>query len=171
MKSIRGIAIVALLLETAAAHADPCRLTIESNDQMQFSAHELAVPPQCKEVEVTLRNVGKLPVKVMGHDWVLAKESDMPAIVNAGLAAGVTHGYVPEHDQRVIAATHLVGGGESATVRFSTAALASGVHYAFFCTSPGHSAAMRGRLLVGEPGRLARADRQDHEAGGHQDQN
>ena len=90
MTRIRGIAaITVLMLGTGAALADPCKLAIESNDQMQYSAQELAVPPQCKQVEVTLRNVGKLPAKVMAHDWVLARESDMPAIVNAGLAAGL----------------------------------------------------------------------------------
>jgi azurin len=81
----------------------------------------------------------------------------MPAIVNAGLAAGLAHGFVPGNDPRVIAATHLVGGGESATVQFSTAALVPGGRYSFFCTSPGHSAVMRGRFLFGEPGRLAQA--------------
>ncbi len=157
MTGMRRIAIVALLLGTAAAQADPCKLTIESNDLMQFSARELTVPPECPQVELTLRNVGKLPARVMGHDWVLAKESDLPAIVNAGLAAGLAHGFVPENDPRVIAATHLVGGGESATVQFSTAALVPGGRYSFFCTSPGHSAVMRGRFLIGEPGRLAQA--------------
>ncbi len=157
MTRMRGIVVVALLLGAAVAHADPCKLTIESNDLMQFSAHQLAVPPECPQVELTLRNVGRLPVKVMGHDWVLAKDSDLAAIVNAGLAAGPAHGFVPEHDPRVIAATHLVGGGESATVRFSTAALVPGERYSFFCTSPGHAALMRGRFLFGEPGRLAQA--------------
>ena len=157
MRDMRGIVVAALLLGTAAAHADPCKLTIESNDQMQFSVREIDVPPQCTEVEMTLRNVGKLPARVMGHDWVLARDRDLAAIVNAGLAAGLSHGYVPENDPRVIAATHLVGGGESATVQFSTAALVAGERYAFFCTSPGHSAVMRGRFLFGEPGRLAQA--------------
>jgi len=157
MTGMQRIVIVALLLGAGAAHADPCKLTIESNDLMQFSARELAVPPECSQVELTLRNVGKLPARVMGHDWVLAKESDMPAIVNAGLAAGLAHGFVPGNDPRVIAATHPVGGGESATVEFSTAALVPGGRYSFFCTSPGHSAVMRGRFLFGEPGRLAQA--------------
>ena len=157
MRDMRGIALITLLFGAGVAHADPCRLTIESNDQMKFSVHELAVPPECSQVELTLRNVGKLPAKVMGHDWVLARDSDMPAIVNAGLAAGPTHGYVPQNDSRVLAATHLVGGGESATVEFSTAALVSGARYSFFCTSPGHSAIMRGRFLFGESGRLAQA--------------
>jgi len=161
MRDSRGIAVLALLLGMGAAHADPCELTIESNDQMQYSARELSVPPECSQVELTLRNVGRLPAKVMGHDWVLARESDMSAIVNAGLTAGLTHGFVPENDARVIAATHLVGGGESATVRFSMAALVPGARYFFFCTSPGHSAVMRGRFLFGEHGRLAQAGKLD----------
>lgn len=157
MNAMQGIAVVGLLLCAAVAHAAPCKLTIESSDQMQFSARELTVSPDCTEIELTLTNTGKLPAKVMGHDWVLARDSDVPAIVNAGLAAGLAHGFVPEHDPRVIAATHLVGGGESATVEFSTAALVPGGRYSFFCTSPGHSVVMRGRLLFGEPGRLAQA--------------
>jgi azurin len=157
MTGIRGLAAAVLLLGTAVAQADPCKLTIESDDLMRFSARELAVPPNCSQIELTLRNVGKLPAKVMGHDWVLARETDMAGIVNAGLAAG----FVPENDPRVIAATHLVGGGESATVRFSTAALVVGARYSFFCTSPGHSALMRGRFLFGEPGRLAQAGKQE----------
>jgi azurin len=159
MRKLPGITFVALLLGATVAHADPCKLTIESNDLMQFSARELSVPPECTTVEVTLHNVGKLPAKVMGHDWVLARESDLAGIVNAGLAAGLAHGYVPQNDARVIAATGLVGGGESATVSFSTASLQAGVRYSFFCTSPGHSAVMRGRLLVGESARVAQASK------------
>jgi azurin len=161
MTAMRRLAAAVLLLGAARAHADPCKLTIESNDRMQFSARELAVPPDCSQIELTLQNVGQLPARVMGHDWVLARESDMPAIVNAALAAGPAHGFVPENDSRVIAATHLVGGGESTTVHFSTAALVPGGRYSFFCTSPGHSAMMRGRFLFGEPGRLAQAGKPD----------
>jgi len=72
------------------AYADPCKVTIESNDMMQFSAHEMTVPADCAAVEVTLRHAGKLPAAVMGHDWVLAKDSDVSAIVHAGQAAGLT---------------------------------------------------------------------------------
>jgi azurin len=138
-----------LLMAGGVAYAGSCQIAIESNDLMQFSAHELTVPADCGEVELTLKHSGKLPAKVMGHDWVLAKESDMSAIVNAGLAAGLAHGYLPVNDKRIIAATKVVGGGESTTVKFSAAALAPGTQYAFFCTSPGHSAVMRGKLLFG----------------------
>ena len=138
-----------LLLASGLAYADPCKLALESNDQMQFSVRELVVPNECGEVEVTLKHSGKMSARAMGHDWVLAKDSDVSAIVNAGLAAGPAHGYLPEHDKRINAATPIVGGGESATVKFATSLLQAGSRYVFFCTSPGHATVMRGRLLVG----------------------
>jgi azurin len=138
-----------LLLASGLAYADPCKLALESNDQMQFSVRELVVPNECGEVEVTLRHSGKMSARAMGHDWVLAKDSDVSAIVNAGLAAGPAHGYLPEHDKRIIAATPIVGGGESATVKFATSLLQAGSRYVFFCTSPGHATVMRGKFLVG----------------------
>lgn len=157
MTCLKLISAGLLLLAGGVAYADPCKLAIDSNDMMQFSAHELAVPANCSDVELTLRHAGQLPAKVMGHDWVLAKDSDMSAIVNAGLAAGLSHGFLPENDKRIIAATKVVGGGESATVKFSTAALVQGARYVFFCTSPGHSAVMRGKFLFGDPTRVAQA--------------
>src|SRR5215469_9520388 len=42
----------ALLLSAAVAHADPCKMSIESNDVMQYSAREMVVPTGCTEVEV-----------------------------------------------------------------------------------------------------------------------
>jgi azurin len=138
-----------LLLASGLAYADPCKLALESNDQMQFSVRELVVPSDCGEVEVTLRHSGQMSARAMGHDWVLAKDSDMSAIVNAGLAAGPAHGYLPEHDKRIIAATPIVGGGESATVKFATSLLQAGSRYVFFCTSPGHATVMRGTFLFG----------------------
>jgi len=81
----------------------------------------------------------------------------MSAIVNAGLAAGPARGYLPEHDTRIIAATPIVGGGESATVKFATRLLQPGIRYAFFCTSPGHSTVMRGIFKLGDASRLVRA--------------
>jgi azurin len=149
MTLLRTLSAALLLLAGGVAYADPCKITIESNDMMRFNAHEIAVPAQCSEIELTLRHTGQLSAKVMGHDWVLAKDSDMSGIVNAGLAAGAQRGYLPEHDSRIIAATKVVGGGESTTVKFSTAALNAGTQYAFFCTSPGHSALMRGKFLFG----------------------
>jgi azurin len=146
-----GVAL-ALLLSIGVAHADPCKLSIESNDAMQYNVREMIVPSGCGEVEVSLRHSGQLAAKVMGHDWVLARESDMPGIVNAGMAAGFKHGYLPENDKRIIAATKVVGGGETTTVTFNTSRLQEGTRYVFFCTSPGHSSVMHGTFRLGGSG-------------------
>jgi azurin len=156
MSLLRLIGVLALLAGGRAVCAAPCNVTIEGNDKMQFNLREITVPAECGEVEVMLKHSGKLSARVMGHDWVLAKVSDMSAIVNAGLGAGARHGYLPENDHRIIAATGLVGGGESAVVRFSTGMLQHGVRYAFFCTSPGHSTTMRGIFLFGAANAVAR---------------
>ena len=157
MSLLRMIGALALLAGAHAAYADPCNVTIEGNDRMQYNLREITVPTQCAEVEVMLKHSGKLSARVMGHDWVLAKDSDMSSIINAGLAAGARHGYLPENDSRIIAATRQVGGGEIAVVRFSTSLLQQGVRYVFFCTSPGHSTAMRGIFLFGGTNTVARA--------------
>jgi azurin len=157
MRILRLTGAVLLLAAGTAAYADPCKISIESNDMMQFNVRELAVPANCAEVEVTLHHSGKLGATVMGHDWVLAKEADVSGVVNAGLAAGAARGYLPEGDARIIAATKVVGGGESTTVKFSTTALAAGARYAYFCTSPGHSSMMKGKFLFGSATRVAQA--------------
>jgi azurin len=155
MTSCKAIGIAAaLLLSTAVAHADPCKMSIESNDIMRYNLQEMVVPASCSEVEVSLRHSGRLAANVMGHDWVLTRESDMSAIVNAGMAAGFKRGFLPENDKRIIAATKVVGGGETATVRFSTSALQAGIRYVFFCTSPGHSSVMHGRFVFDDSARL-----------------
>jgi azurin len=156
MKMVRLLTAGVLLLAGGVAYADACKITIESNDRMQFNTHELAVPATCSDVEVTLKHSGQLPAKVMGHDWVLAKESDVSAIASAGLAAGLARGWLAQNDKRIIASTKVVGGGEATTVTFSTSALVSGTRYAFFCSSPGHSSVMRGLFLFGDT-RVAQA--------------
>jgi len=87
---------------------------------------------------------------------VLAKDADVSAIVNGGLSAGFSRGFLPQNDKRIIAATKVVGGGESDTISFSTSSLAPGSRYIFFCTSPGHSAVMRGAFLFEDATRVAK---------------
>jgi azurin len=48
----------------------------------------------------------------------------------------------------VIAATKVIGGGESTTITIDMAKLAPGGDYTFFCSYPGHSPMMRGRFQV-----------------------
>lgn len=159
MTKLQLTAIMAFLIVGKLAHAGPCEMTVEADDMMRYNVHEIAAPASCTEFTVTLKHSGRLQARVMGHDWVLAKASDMSGIVHAGMAAGLAHGFLPSNDKRIIAATTVVGGGESATVKFSASLLEEGISYAFFCTAPGHATVMHGRFVFGDPSRVTRADK------------
>ncbi len=139
--------ITAFLLVSRVASADVCKLAISATDQMRFEQQTLQVDAQCTEVEVTLRNSGKLPANIMGHDWVLTKTSDMASVANAGMGAGLANNYQKPGDKRIVAATAIIGGGETSTVRFSTAQLDAGASYSYFCSAPGHFSIMKGRFV------------------------
>jgi azurin len=121
-----------------------CKLRITANDLMQYDKKELTVGPGCSEIEVTLSHIGKLPASAMGHNWVLVKSADLAAVANAGVAAGLANNYIEPGDPRVIAATRIVGGGQSASVTFAASKLVKGGSYMYLCTFPGHNALMRG---------------------------
>jgi azurin len=90
-----------------------------------------------------------LPVQAMGHNWVLVKTADVSAVASAGIGAGLQQNYLPAGDKRVLAATKMVGGGQSAQVKFSVSALKAGESYSYFCSFPGHSAIMQGKFVIG----------------------
>jgi len=139
--------ITAFLLVSRVASADVCKLAVSATDQMRFEQQTLQVDAQCTDVEVTLHNSGKLPANIMGHDWVLTKTSDMASVANAGMGAGLANNYQKPGDKRIVAATAIIGGGESTTVRFSTTQLEPGTSYTYFCSAPGHFSIMKGRFV------------------------
>jgi azurin len=138
-----------LLSSPAAAAGDACKLEIAGNDQMQYDKTELDVPATCKQVTLTIKHTGQLPAAAMGHDWVLVNTPDLTAVANAGMGAGLASNYVAAGDKRVLAATKVVGGGQSDTITFSTASLKAGGDYSYLCTFPGHNALMRGKFKFG----------------------
>jgi len=145
---MKWLCMTALFLISRVSVADVCQLNINATDTMRFEQQTLQVESQCSEVEVTLHNTGKLPVSAMGHDWVLTKTADVAAVANAGMSAGLANNYQKPGDPRIVAATKIIGGGESSTVRFSTAQLDSGSSYSYFCSAPGHFSIMKGRLVM-----------------------
>ena len=135
-------------LNMGLAIANPCDLTISSNDMMQFDKAEMSVPVSCKTVTLTLKHSGKLAKSVMGHNWVLSKSSDMQALANDAMKAGLDKNYVPENDARVLASTVIIGGGETTKISFSTEKLSPSESYQYFCSFPGHWAIMKGSFKI-----------------------
>jgi azurin len=146
--TLAAVALTALALPLVA-RADPCKVEISGNDLMQYDRKELAVPATCREITVTLHHAGKQPREAMGHDWVLVKTADLAAVDQAGLAAGLADNYVRPDDQRVLAHTRVIGGGETTSVTFPASILRKGGDYSYLCTFPGHSALMHGKFRFG----------------------
>lgn len=130
------------------ALAANCETTVEGNDAMQFNTKEITVDKTCKEFTVKLVHTGKLPKNAMGHNVVISKASDRQAVATDGMAAGLDKQYVKPDDERVIAHTDIIGGGESTSVTFDPAKLKEGEGYEFFCSFPGHWAVMVGKVSL-----------------------
>ncbi|WP_397473361.1 azurin [Pusillimonas sp.] len=141
---------LAAVLSAAAlpAMAANCETVIEGNDAMQFNVKEITVDKSCEKYTVHLKHVGKLPVAAMGHNWVLTTQADMQAAATDGMAAGAANDYLKPDDERIIAHTDLIGGGEEASVTFDVSKLSAGEDYAYFCSFPGHWAIMKGTLKL-----------------------
>ena len=134
--------------DATASGGDGCRLSIVAGDSFAYTPSSISVSSSCSEVTVDFMHIGQMPVAEMGHNWVLIAERDMGAVVSAGANAGIGAGYLAPGDDRVIAATKLLGGGQSDTVTFALGALEDGKEYIYVCTFPGHWALMIGTFTV-----------------------
>lgn len=148
-KTLMTLALLAAGGIAAPAMAADCAITVEGNDQMQFSVKNIEVPKSCKNYTVTLKHVGKMPKSSMGHNLVLTTAADATATAADGMKAGAAADYVKAGDTRVIAHTKVIGGGESTQVVIDVAKLKAGTDYTYFCSFPGHSFIMKGVLKLG----------------------
>lgn len=131
-----------------SAFAQECSVTVDSTDAMQFDKKSITVSKSCTEFTVNLTHSGKLAKNVMGHNWVLSKSDDVRAVASDGISAGLDKSYLKPGDERVIAFTDIIGGGEKTSVTFPVAQLKDGEDYTFFCSFPGHVAIMQGSLKL-----------------------
>jgi azurin len=140
---------VALLCAASFAHAGPnCTIKLQGDDRMQFDLKTVTVSAACPTITIELAHAGKLAAQVMGHNVVVSRTPDVATVAAAGMKAGAAAGYVPKGDARVIAATPVIGGGAKTTAKFAGSKLKAGGDYTYFCSFPGHSAIMKGTLVV-----------------------
>lgn len=140
--------LLPLAFFSSVASANTCEVTVTSADSMRFDTRSITVPADCKDFTVKFEHKGHLPKTGMGHNWVLTQSADMNAVVKAGSGAGIENNFLPQGDDRIIAYTPIIGGGESTSVTFSTSKLSADENYTFFCSFPGHWSMMRGSLKL-----------------------
>ena len=136
----------ALSVASLPVMAAECSVDVEGNDAMQFNTKEITVSKSCKEFTINLKHTGQLPKAAMGHNIVITKSADMQAVETDGIAAGADKNYVKDGDERVIAHTKLVGGGESDSVKVPVDKLTG--DDVFFCSFPGHGSMMKGTVKL-----------------------
>ncbi|MBI32596.1 MAG: azurin [Gammaproteobacteria bacterium] len=127
---------------------DSCEQVIEGNDMLQFNIKEMKVSAACASVTVTLKHTGVMAAEIMGHNWVLSSDANFMPVATAAAGAGLENNYVPVGDDRVLASTAIIGGGQEISVTFSIQGLSAANAYTFFCSFPGHYAIMKGAFKV-----------------------
>lgn len=135
-------------VDTKAAVVTDCSTEIEGNDAMQFNVNSIVVPASCTDFKITLKHPGTMPVAAMGHNVVITRMDDMKKVAADGMGAGLAENYVKPGDERVIAHTTMIGGGETTSVSFPVSKIQGNGPYEFFCSFPGHSAIMKGTIAV-----------------------
>ncbi len=145
-RPLAALALAAAFVSPAAFAA--CELEIAAGDNLAFDKDVMEVDASCESVTVTLTHTGVLPKEAMGHNWVLSATDEFEAIGMAGMSAGIEGDYLPPDDDRVIAATDVIGGGDTTSVTFSVADLDPEGSYTFFCSFPGHWGVMNGEFRL-----------------------
>lgn len=129
----------------ASADNTVLEITIKGGDDMKFDKTTLKATAGQK-IKLTLVHSGKLPKASMGHNFVLLKNGVNETDFATKALAAKDNDYIPAGSSGdIIAYTDLVGGGESTTIEFTAPARGA---YSYICTFPGHSALMKGKLLV-----------------------
>ena len=122
----------------------PHDVIITSNDLMKYNKTEIRVKAG-KKVKITLKHVGKLDKKIMGHNFVLLKQGvDLAAFGNKAVSFAV-YGFMLVGTEDVIASTKIIGAGETAVVEFDAPEPGE---YDFLCSLPGHYRRMKGKFIV-----------------------
>ena len=111
---------------TAAAPAADGKRAIDltADDTMKFNLAEIRAKPG-EGLRITLKNTGRMPKQAMAHNWVLVQAmTDAELNAFAMAAAGKAPDYLPADRAVVLAATKLLGAGESDTVEITAPATA-----------------------------------------------
>lgn len=144
------VAVASGLVAIGAAAGQPGEVRtveIQVADNMRFSPALINARPG-ERLRVVLRNGGKMPKTAMAHNFVLLKRGTNPkSFVDKSSAAAEAGFIAPALNEQVMAATALVGSGETSEVTFEAPAQAG--EYTFVCTFPGHfNLGMKGLLVV-----------------------
>jgi len=141
------VSITLTIMPVLSLIGETKKVTITGNDTMQFDLKTIEAKAG-EKIELTFKNVGKIPKIAMGHNLVVLKKG-ISAIAFGqkamGAGANATNALPDSVKGDTIAATKLLGPAESETITFSVPEAGD---YEYVCTFPGHFAMMRGVLKI-----------------------
>jgi azurin len=144
-----AVVLAALPMLGSLAHAQTPRVVeITGGDDMKYSVATIAAKPG-ESLRIRLKAIGSpaMPKIAMSHNIIILKpKTDVAAFATAAANARATNFVPPALKAEVIAASGLVGNGESVDLDFKVPT-APGT-YPFICTFPGHYLTMKGTLVV-----------------------
>ena len=124
-----------LLTPVLSIFAETKKITITGNDTMQFDLKSFDVKAG-EKVELTFKNIGKIPKIAMGHNLVILKKG-ISAIAFGqkalGAGANATNALPDSVKGDTITATKLLGPDESETITFTAPEAGD---YEYVCTFP-----------------------------------
>jgi len=139
--------LLLLITPSFIIHAEVKKITVTGNDTMQFDLKSFEVKAG-DTVELTFKNVGKIPKIAMGHNLVVLKKGISAVAFGQkamGAGANATNALPDSVKGDTIASTKLLGPDESETITFTAPEAGD---YEYVCTFPGHFALMRGVMKV-----------------------
>ena len=106
--TLTAAALLGALALPMFAHADPCKLEISGNDQMQYDKQQLTAPASCKDITVTLHHNGK-----QGHARRPMHPDAIDRVVRKyGAALGLARGYSAHSMRATFITTALENGAQ-----------------------------------------------------------
>lgn len=136
-----------LITPALITHAEVNKITVTGNDTMQFDLKSFEVKAG-ETVELTFKNIGKIPKIAMGHNLVVLKKGISAVAFGQkamGAGANATNALPDSVKGDTIASTKLLGPDETETITFTAPEAGD---YEYVCTFPGHFALMRGVMKV-----------------------
>jgi len=144
----RVLAALWMFTGVAVRAQEAAEIHIRGNDEMKYDVTAFEVKAGQK-VRLTLRNAGKLPRQVMGHNLTILKPGSSKEAFALEANKFAANDYIPTSSpfkDQIIAHTRLLGPGESQTIEFTAPAEAG--EYDYVCSFPGHCKVMSGRMTV-----------------------
>lgn len=141
LKSTILLTLTALLIASSAlasgGESDEVReIYVKGTDNMKFDVTLIEASPG-ETLRITLETVSNLPKQAMGHNIAIVDlDTDLDAFVMASMVARDNEYIAPDWEDKVIAYTEMIGGGETSTIEFTVPETPG--DYDYVCTFPGH---------------------------------